>query len=180
MTVQSSSHAENEMTELDYSDPVADDFEALSRDIILIRTMAEDDRTALVHIDAKITGRNRKPYYARKVAEALDESGIRLSLVAELDDHVVGFIMANVDYGEFGVTEREAVIHTLGVDPDYTHRDVGTALLSQLIANLVALRVDKVITEVDWTGGEFTGLLGFLRDSGFFPSLRLSLSRRVG
>ena len=165
--------------EIDYSDPVADDFEALSRDSIPIRSMAAGDQTALVRIDTTITGRDRSPYYERKVAEALEESGIRLSLVAELDDHVVGFIMANVDYGEFGVAERTAVIHTLGVDPGYGHRHVGTALLSQLLANLATLRVDRVVTEIDWNGREAAALMAFLKDSDFVPSTRLSLSRRV-
>ncbi|MGZ9112242.1 MAG: GNAT family N-acetyltransferase, partial [Rhodoplanes sp.] len=62
------------------------------------------------------------PYYQRKVEEVLQESGVRVSLVAEIDDHPVGFIMARVDFGEFGRTEPEAVMDTVGVHPDYAHR----------------------------------------------------------
>ncbi len=166
-------------TELDFSDPSSDDFEALSRDRIPIRSMDADDLDAVVRIDRKITGRDRRPYYQRKLAEALEESGVRISLVAILDGHVVGFVMAHVDYGEFGVAEREAVIHAIGVDPDYAGRMVGSALLSQLLINLKTLRVEKIMTEVDWNSRALTGLLTFLKNSGFVPAPRIPLALRV-
>ena len=166
-------------TELDFSHQSSDDFDALSRDIIPVRSMTADDLDTLVRIDRKISGRDRRPYYQRKITEAMEETGIRMSLVAEIDDHVVGFIMANVDYGEFGVAEREAVIHSIGVDPGFSNRHIGTALLSQLLANLASLRVEKVVTEIDWNSVQMTGLLAFLKDCGFTPSARLPLARRL-
>jgi ribosomal protein S18 acetylase RimI-like enzyme len=165
--------------ELDFSGGSGDDFEPLSRDVIPIRSLQRDDIDALVRIDSKLTGRDRRPYYERKVNEALDETGIRISLIAELDGHAVGFLMAHVDYGEFGVAEREAVIHSIGVDPSYARRRIGVALMSQLLTNLATLRVEKVVTEVAWDSREMTGLLNFLRQLGFMPSTRLSLARRV-
>jgi len=165
--------------ELDFSHESSDDFDALSRDTVPVRSMEAGDLDTLVRIDRKITGRDRRPYYERKVTEALEESGIRMSLVAEVDDHVVGFIMANVDYGEFGVAEREAVIHSVGVDPGFAHRHIGAALLSQLLANLSSLRVEKVMTEIDWNSRHMTGLLAFLKDCGFTPSARIPLARRI-
>jgi len=165
--------------ELDFSEPTADDFEALSRDKIPVRSLQAADIDALIRIDRQLTGRDRRPYYERKVAEALEETGVRVSLVAELDGQIAGFIMANLDYGEFGIAEREAVIHTIGVSPSFSGRGVGLALMSQLIANLAILRVDKVVTEVDWNSAEMTGLLQFLRRIAFTPAPRLSLARRV-
>ena len=38
-----------------------------------------------IQIGDTITGRDRTAYYRRKLAEVLTESGIRVSLVAELD-----------------------------------------------------------------------------------------------
>ena len=68
--------------------------------------------------------------------EALHESDVRVSLVAEQDGRPVGFIMARVDFGEFGRFEPTAVMDTIGVDPDYRDRGIGRALLSQLLINL--------------------------------------------
>ena len=50
-------------------------------------------------------------------------------------------------------------------------RGIGRALLSQLLANLTTLRVDKVLTEVDWADRE---LIAYLDSCGFKPSRRLS------
>ncbi len=165
-----------EPIEVDFSDPSADDSAALSRDHVPCRSLGKEDLPALVKIDRKTMGYDRSAYYDRKVSEVIDESGIRVSLVAELDEHVVGFVMARVDFGGFGKTEPSAVIDTLGVDPDYAHQNVGSALLSQLMANLAVLRADKVQTEV---GAKQLDLIGFLQKNGFAPSQTLSCSRVV-
>ena len=133
-----------ESAEVNYSGPAAADFGPLARDKIPVRSMMESDLRALVAIDRRITGNDRAAYFQRKLTEALTESDVRISLVAELDGVVVGFIMARVDLGEFGRVETTAVIDTIGVDPDYRNKGVGRALLSQLLVNLGTLRVEKV------------------------------------
>ncbi len=162
--------------ELDFSSPSGDDFEALSRDQVPIRSMTVDDLPTLIAIDRRITGRDRTPYYQRKVAEALEETGMRVSLVAEKDGRVAGFLMANVDFGEFGRMEPEAVIHTIAVDPDAGHAHVGSALMSQLLANLSTLHLERIYTEVHWSNAD---LLAFLNHCGFVPSQRLAFSKTI-
>lgn len=159
--------------EADYSDPGSDDFDALSRDKVLIRSLAQEDLDAVVRIDRKITGRDRRAYFQRKFEEVLYESGVRISLIAEIDDIAVGFMMARVDFGEFGRTASEAVIDTLGVARAFRSQQVGHALLSQLLTNLTSLQVESVRSEVEWNS---FGLLGFLESCGFTPSQRLALS----
>jgi len=159
-----------EAAEVNYGGKPAADFGPLARDRIPVRSMAEGDLRALVAIDRRITGRDRTAYFERTMADALTESDVRVSLVAELDGVPVGFIMARVDLGEFGRVETTAVIDTIGVDPDYRNRGVGRALLSQLLTNLGTLRVDTVRTEVDWRDRD---LLGYLDRSGFQPSQQL-------
>ncbi|MGZ9106243.1 MAG: GNAT family N-acetyltransferase [Rhodoplanes sp.] len=157
--------------ELDYSVPAPTDFGELARDRIPVRSLRESDLKALIAIDRRITGRDRSGYFERKLGEALHESDVRVSLVAEADGRPVGFIMARVDLGEFGRIEAAAVMDTIGVDPDYAGHGVGRALLSQLLANLATLRVDNILTEVDWADRE---LMAYLDRCGFRPSGRLS------
>jgi len=159
-----------EAAEVNYSGQPAADYGPLARDKIPVRSMAESDLRALVSIDRRITGRDRAAYFQRKLADALTESDVRVSLVAEFDSVPVGFIMARVDLGEFGRVETTAVIDTLGVDPEYQNRGVGRALVSQLLSNLNTLRVETVRTEVDWQDRD---LLGYLDRSGFRPSQQL-------
>jgi ribosomal protein S18 acetylase RimI-like enzyme len=164
-----------EAAEVDYSgEPV--DFGPLARDRIPVRSMAERDLRALVAIDRRITGRDRADYFKRKLADALTESDVRISLVAELDSVPVGFIMARVDLGEFGRVETTAVIDTIGVDPDYQNKGVGRALVSQLLVNLGTLRVETVRTEVDWQDHD---LLAYLDRNGFLPSQQLCFDQSL-
>jgi len=157
----------------DYSDPTRDEFDDLSRDKVLVRSLAQEDLNQVVRIDAKITGHDRRDFFQRKFQEVLFESGVRVSLIAEIDDMVVGFMMARVDFGEFGRTASEAVIDTLGVATAFRSQHVGHALLTQLLGNLATLQVDSVRSEVEWDN---VGLLGFLASCGFEPSQRLALS----
>ena len=162
--------------EIDYGRPAAPDFGPLARDKIPVRAMKESDLLAIVAIDRRITGRNRSDYFKERLAEALFESGVRVSLLAERDGLPVGFIMARVDLGEFGRFEPTAVLDTLGVDPDFRGLGVGRALLSQLLVNLGTLRIERVRTEIDWRDRE---LLGFLDHCGFLPSQELCFDRFV-
>ena len=157
----------------DYSDPTRDEFDDLSRDKVLVRSLAQEDLNQVVRIDGKITGHDRRDFFQRKFQEVLFESGVRVSLIAEIDGMVVGFMMARVDFGEFGRSASEAVIDTLGVTEAFRSQHVGHALLAQLLGNLAILQVDSVRSEVEWDN---FGLLGFLASCGFVPSQRLALS----
>ncbi|MBW7949462.1 MAG: GNAT family N-acetyltransferase [Pseudorhodoplanes sp.] len=162
--------------EINYGTPAAPDFGPLARDRIPVRAMAEKDLQALVAIDRRITGRDRTEYYRRKVDEALHESGVRVSLVAEIDGVPVGFVMARVDLGEFGHIATTAVMDTIGVDTEYRDRGVGRALLSQLLINLATLRVERILTNLEWRDHE---LLGFLDRCGFQTSQELGFDRAI-
>jgi ribosomal protein S18 acetylase RimI-like enzyme len=163
--------------ELDFSSPSEDAANALSRDQVKVRSLQADDLPALLAIDRAITHEDRSEYLTRQFNEAMEQSGVRVSLVAEGEGgQPIGFMMARVDFGEFGRTEPEAVMDTLGVDPLYGHAGVGSALMSQLLINLRTLRVDTVRTGVRWNDYP---LLHFLEACGFRPSQHLALRKRL-
>ena len=163
--------------EPDFSSPDGDDADALSHDRVLVRSMQESDLRKVIAIDTAITGTDRSDYLTRKMHDTLHETGVRVSLVAEIDGYPVGFIMARVDFGEFGHTSAEAEMDTLGVDPGFQGQGVGRALMAQLVMNLSVLRVDQARTEIDWND---TGLITYLDAMGFVPAQRLVLVRRLG
>jgi ribosomal protein S18 acetylase RimI-like enzyme len=166
----------DEASEINYGSAPGNDFERLARDNADVRGMEGGDLDAIIRIDRTITGRDRRDYMQHKLVEAIQDSAIRVSLTARLDGTVVGFLMARVDLGDFGRTEPVAVIDTIGVDARATHRGVGHALVSQLFANLGALRIERVETVVS---PHDRALLGFLYDVGFAPSQRLPFVRRL-
>ena len=162
--------------EIDYGGQSDNHFERLARDLADVRAMRPGDLADIVRIDRAITGRNRESYMQGKLGEAMVDSAIRVSLAARLDGRLVGYLMASADLGDFGRTEPVAVIDTIGVDPGYAHRGVGHALLSQLFANLGALRIERVETVVT---SQDVALLGFLYEVGFNPSQRIPFVRRL-
>jgi len=165
-----------EAAEVNYGKPPAPDFGPLARDRVPVRAMKESDLRALVAIDRRITGRDRSEYFKRKLEEALYESDVQVSLVAEREEGPVGFIMARVDYGAFGRVDPVAVIDTIGVDPEDRGQGVGRALLSQLLVNLTTLRVERVRSVVEWRDQD---LFAFLDHCGFRPSQELCFDRVI-
>ncbi len=165
-----------ERAEIDYSDPASNDYEALPRDRFDVRLLTAKDAAEIARIDRRITGRERTAYLGQLVDEAMNDSSIRVSLVARVDGIVRGFVMAKTDYGDFGRTEAVAVIDTIGVDPDSARSGVGGALLSQLFVNLQALQVERVETIV---ARDNLDLLNFLYRCGFGPSERLGFVKQL-
>ena len=141
-------------------------------DRIPVRDLRPEDLDRMVQIDRAITGTDRRGYYKQRLATALQESGVRVSLAAEIDGTLAGFVLGRLYYGEYGHTDTFATIDTIGVDPGFRGRGVGHALLQQLTRNLRALHVECIQTEVDWQQWD---LMRFLQEVGFRPVPRLSL-----
>ena len=147
-----------------------------TRDRLVIRTLEERDLPRLVKLDQAWSGKNRGLYLQGKLRRALAEADVKISLGAELDGFLVGAVLGNVSYGEFGQPEAVAVIDTLLVDREVARQGVASALLDQLLRNLSAFGIETVRTEVAWNEHD---LVGFLAQRDFVPLPRLVLERRV-
>ena len=143
-----------------------------ARDLVFVRNLRNDDLDAIIAIDAANVGRRRDRFLALKLKQAFADTGIAVSLVAELDEHVVGFVLVRLYYGEFGVVEPAAVLDVLGVHPDYRGRHVAAALVDQLRTNLLGLGIRRVQTEVQW---DDTELIAFFQHEGFTIAQRVCL-----
>ena len=160
----------------DYGTPRPSDFGSLARDRIEVGVLTERDMEGVARVDRRLTGRDRRGYLCRTLGEALADSAVRVSLAARIDGSVAGFLMARVDYGDFGRTEPVAVIDTLGVDPLRARQGIGRALLSQLFMNLAGLGVERVETVV---APDNLALTGFFCSAGFGASERLAFVKRL-
>jgi ribosomal protein S18 acetylase RimI-like enzyme len=139
---------------------------------VVVRRLRPSDLEAVTAVDARIVGRRRDEYFKVKLAMARSETGIEVSLAAELDGMFTGFLIARVFYGEFGRMEPVAVLEVMGVHPDFRGRGVGHALVRQLTTNLLGLGVGRIATEVAW---EDQSMLAFFHREGFAPAPRLCL-----
>jgi GNAT superfamily N-acetyltransferase len=73
-----------------------------------------------------------------------------MSLVAETDGRLVGFVFGWVGESEFGIGEPTAWLDLIGVDPPYRGRGVGHALVERFVQSGRELRaIRKVATLID-------------------------------
>ena len=98
---------------------------------VKIRVLDENDLDAVVEIDRRVMGQERRSFWKRKMAYA----GIypRPALVAVVEGKIVGFILGFVSGWEFGVPDTVGWIDTLGVDPTFQRRGIGRMLFNALI-----------------------------------------------
>jgi ribosomal protein S18 acetylase RimI-like enzyme len=138
-----------------------------------VRTLFEGDFDAIVEIDSKVYDRNRPEYYQVKFAKALDPTHqLVVSLVAEYEDRVVGFIIGEAYLGEFGIPDTTASIDTIGVDPEFQHQGVARALIEEFATTVRKAGITRIHTLVNWNDHE---LLRFFDNMGFTPAKTLNL-----
>jgi len=101
---------------------------------IKLRPITELDFEAVTAIDEKITGTYRPKDWEGRVAYYIRRDP-ELSLVAEMDGQVVGFMLGEVKAGEFGLEEKSGWIEVMGVDPKYQGHRVGARLMEGLLGN---------------------------------------------
>ncbi len=129
---------------------------------VTIRPMTPNDVEAIVQIDVKVIGKSRAEYWKKIVPENPEHPF--LSLVAEFEGKVIGFVLGEVSGWEFGVPDTIGWLTIIGVDPDYQHRGVARRLSQEFIKNLKAMNVRVVYTLVNWNDWD---LLKFYKAMGF-------------
>src|SRR5512134_383287 len=136
----------------------------MSRTDVIVRNIEPTDLGAVVRIDEKLSAHTRKDYWRQR----LEMSALRppwMSLVAETDGRVVGFLFGWVSESEFGIAQPTAWVDLIGVDPPYRGHGVARALVDRFVSTARDLRaVEKVATLIDLAQAdvrEFFLKLGF-------------------
>ena len=142
---------------------------------LTIRPLRNEDLLAIVEVDERVLGDNRRGYWERKL-ESLDARSSQASLVAELDGKVVGFILGDISGWEFGVPDTVGWIDTIGIDPAYQKKGMATRLALDLIKKLKTLGVKSIYTLVSWNDWD---LLQFFHAMGFTRGEMLNLELKI-
>jgi GNAT superfamily N-acetyltransferase len=120
-----------------------------SRSVINVRPAEMTDLDAIVRIDEKLSGQTRKEYWRQR----LEIAALRppwMSLVAETDGRLVGFLLGWVGESEFGIAPATGWVDLIGVDPPYRGRGIGQTLLDRFVESGRELRaIGKVATLID-------------------------------
>jgi predicted N-acetyltransferase YhbS len=140
-----------------------------------IRALKAGDLDAIIKIDEMVLGESRKDYWERRLA-LMNNKSSEISLAAEVEGRVVGFVLGDVSGWEFGVPETIGWMDTIGVAPAYQKRGVATALARELIKNLKALGVKTIYTLVSWDDWD---LLQFFHAMGFTRGDMINLELKI-
>ena len=116
-----------------------------------VRLMNADDFDAVVELDERTSGTSRVAYYQMKFDKLFASKEFLPTSLVALDDEaaVVGFVMAELYVGEYGISQAGATLDTIGVEPGLRKQGVGKRLIDELMAHLRQLGVKRVNTLVD-------------------------------
>ena len=122
---------------------------AMVRKAAHIRGLRRDDLQAVTEIDEIIRGIARANYWKGRF-ETIEISAPWASLVAEMDNRIVGFVFGWSGNSQFGVPGEIGWIDIIGVHPVYRRYGIGRALVSEFTRLAKDMRkVEKVFTLVD-------------------------------
>ena len=148
----------------------------MSRSDVSVRAIEPSDLPALMQIDEKLSSQTRKEYWDRR----LEMAALRppwMSLVAETDGRMAGFLFGWVAESEFGMSQPTAWVDLIGVDPPYRGRGIAHALIDRFVRSAEELRaVQKVATLIDLTQADVREF--FLRQ-GFHHGPMIQMERDV-
>lgn len=141
------------------------------------RPLKQEDFKAVVQIDEAVFGRARPEYYETKFIRALDEKErVALSLVAEREGQVVGFVMCELYVGEYGIPTTTATLDTIGIHPDYQGQGIAGQLMDEFIGQLRKVGVNKINTLTNWNDWQ---LIRFFSARGFVPAKTINLELEI-
>jgi ribosomal protein S18 acetylase RimI-like enzyme len=126
--------------------------------------MADEDVDSVLAIDRKITGVRRAVTYTEMITGDLG-GVLALSLVAEVDGEVKGFILARRVYGGEPPTEV-GLIQILGVDPGYQRRGIASKMVNAFLNACRVKKLNAVRIMINERDSQLQGLfehLGFRR-----------------
>jgi ribosomal protein S18 acetylase RimI-like enzyme len=142
---------------------------------VRIRPLNELDIARIVSIDERLTGVYRPEVWERRIMYYLRRDP-DASQVAELGGKVVGFMLADIRGGEFGLEEPGGWIERFGVDPDFQGRSLGRKLFEAVVQHLKQQGAKTVRTLVEKNDSE---LASFLRALGFNDAPLAALEMRI-
>ena len=129
-----------------------------------IRNLRTSDLPFIVSIEERLTGVARANYWEKRIEMSEAIRPHWASLVAEINDRVVGFVFGRAAELEFGLPGTVAWIEIIGVDPAFRSQGIGRALLEQFTTSAEDHDIKTIFTLVGPEAAdmkEFFGRLGF-------------------
>ena len=132
---------------------------------IYIRNLEKRDLPAIVNLKERQTGIARPAYWEKRIeiSEAIRPHWA--SLVAEIDNRVVGFVLGRAGEFEFGLPGTIAWIEIIGVDPAYRGQGIAQQHVGQFAESAEDHGIKTIFTLISNSQDEmkqFFSRLGFV------------------
>ncbi|MBN1613956.1 MAG: GNAT family N-acetyltransferase [Deltaproteobacteria bacterium] len=129
---------------------------------VIVRKITEDDIEDVLAIDRGITGNDRALTYT-SAPNSYVGGELGVSVVAEVDGKVVGFLLGQITDSPFGRSDT-AMLILMGVDPGYRRRKIGSRLVKAFEGCCRQKGVTSVHVMVSW---QDWWLLSFIKSMEF-------------
>jgi len=129
---------------------------------LIIRSLEIGDSEDISRIQELITKEPSTIDYHKIVQEEVKKDN-NVTVVAELDGKVVGFIITYIIHGGFGL-EKSAWIGIFGVEPKYMGSGIGKRMAKEVFDELRKMNIKNIFTSVKW---DSVDLLSFFKSLGF-------------
>lgn len=140
---------------------------------VKIREMQERDIPSVVKILRKITKKDMSDRWKSQALNYLGKGNI--SVVAESNGNVVGFMFGTIREWMFGV-EKSGWIEILGVEPEYMGKGIGKELGETMLKKFRDRGATEVYTSALWHSGD---MLAYFKSLGFSRSELVNLNRKL-
>jgi ribosomal protein S18 acetylase RimI-like enzyme len=139
----------------------------------IIREIRLEDAQAIEDIRAAISPQDANVDFLKLVKQQASDGNAAASLVAELNDKVVGYMISTTLYAGFGI-RKSAWIMAIGVHPDYMGQGIGLALANRVCEIYRAKQVESIYSSVMW---DSIDVLSFFKKLGFKRSEFINLKK---
>ncbi len=143
---------------------------------IHIRNLYKTDLSSFVAIEERLTGVARPGYWEKRIEMSEAIRPHWASLVAEVNNQVVGFILGRAGELEFGLPSTVAWIEIIGVDPAFWGQGIARGLIEKFTASAEDHGIKTVFTLVK---SEDQGIADFFRRVGFVQGKMLHFHKDI-
>lgn len=144
---------------------------------VSMRKLDKNDLHTSVDIEERVSGIARPSYWAKRIELSETTQPHWTSIVAEIENRVVGFLVGGSSELKFGLPEPVAWIHIVGIDPVYQARGVGRALVEEFMAWADYHGVKTIFTLI---GNNNREMERFFSHVGFVQGKMLHFQKIIG
>ncbi len=143
---------------------------------IYVRNLEKRDLAAIIDMEERQTGVARRRYWEERIEMSEAIRPHWASLVAEVENRVVGFILGRAGELEFGLPGTIAWIEMIGVDPPHRRRGVAEALVGKFTESAEDHGIQTIFTLIASDGTE---LQQFFKRFGYVQGKMLHYQKEI-